>query len=372
MLDAAAKIHVMLAPTCVDLFAGAGGSTQGLKDAGFRVLAAVELDAACAATYQLNHPEVALIKADVRSVDPTRLGRKLGLRRGQLDLLKACPPCQGFSSLGNGRSDDERNDLVLEVVRFIEGLAPRVVVLENVPGLQHDRRLSEFEEALARLGYKTAAYVVNATDFGVPQSRRRFILVAASERLRTPLPADLKALLPKDFDCGPATVRDAFEALSAAGRANDPLMRYRRSSETVLERIRSIPPNGSRFHIPDALQLDCHKRLPRRNATSSYGRLRLDEPSPTMTTRCTTPACGSFIHPVEHRGITLREAACLQTFPVTYDFAGHYGDIERQIGNAVPVRLAEALGYTALALLKSVIKRRLGSSARPPAALEIG
>lgn len=137
---------------------------------------------------------------------------------------------------------------------------------------------------------------------------------------------------------------------------SDPLDAHRKPTGQVLERIKAVPVNGTRFDLPPELQLACHKKLAggkeRRSASTAYGRLRLDEPAPTMTTRCTTPACGRFIHPTEHRGITLREAAILQTFPVTYQFSGHYGAIERQIGNAVPVQMAKALGFVVASVLR--------------------
>jgi DNA (cytosine-5)-methyltransferase 1 len=119
----------------------------------------------------------------------------------------------------------------------------------------------------------------------------------------------------------------------------------------TLERIQAIPPGGNRFDLPPALQLACHIKLGRASAKAPYGRIHADKPAPTMTTRCTTPACGTFVHPFENRGITLREASLLQTFPIDYVFKGSYQSIENQIGNAVPVNLAAALGWAAVAML---------------------
>lgn len=272
------------------------------------------------------------------------------LRRGSLSLLKACPPCQGFSTLANGKPDESRNDLVLDIVRFIDAIAPRVVLLENVPGLRHDRRLTLLFNAADDLGYRFCQYLVDAREFGVPQRRKRLIVLGLSKSVRRRLPTMMTELLPAEFDLTQRTVGDAFKELRKARRTGDPLDRYRHSGPEVVERIMAIPVGGSRYDLPDRLQLECHKRLKVRRATAPYGRLRLDEPAPTLTTRCTTPACGTFVHPLEHRGISLREAAALQTFPPDYLFEGNYGAIERQIGNAVPVRMAYAFGLVALAL----------------------
>lgn len=338
--------------SAVDLFAGAGGATQGLRNAGFTVLGAVENDQSAAASYALNHPHVRLWTEDVRKVPATKMLRELGLSAGELTLLKACPPCQGFSSLAEGRAevDELQNDLVLDIGRFVRVLRPKAILLENVPGLGRDARSRRLVSVLASLGYVSKQYKVNAQDFGVPQRRKRLIIVAV-RGVRTKLPLELSGIGLEGE--APATVRTAFDQLAQELQQGDPLDRSRQLSGTVLDRVQAVPVNGSRFDLPEHLRLACHNKLDAgwRSATGSYGRLRLDEAAPTMTTRCTTPACGSFIHPTEHRGITLREAAALQTFPPTYQFSGTYGEIERQIGNAVPVKMAAALGSAVLAVL---------------------
>lgn len=339
--------------TAIDLFAGAGGATQGLVEAGFDVLAAVESDPLAAASYRANHPGVELREADIRSVEADELRLALGLERAELTLLKACPPCQAHSSLGKGDPDDPRNDLVDDVWRFVQAFRPRMVMLENVPGLARDTRLPTLIRRLRGGGYRARQYIVDATEFGVPQRRRRLIVVAVTNSLRD-LPESLAALLPDWFSAG--AVRTAGEALRRASSidpAQDPLHRARDSSPDVLERLRALPVGGTRFDLPERHRLGCHSKLDHRNATASYSRVKIDEPAPTMTTRCTTPACGQFVHPTEHRGLTLREAALIQTFPVNYKFEGGHGQIERQIGNAVPVRMARGLGLCAGALLAS-------------------
>ncbi|MFE2450173.1 DNA cytosine methyltransferase [[Kitasatospora] papulosa] len=337
--------------SAVDLFAGAGGATRGLRDAGFQMLAAVENDSEAAETYRRNHPKVRLTVEDIRTVEPRGLLIGAGAPPGQLDLLKACPPCQGFSTLARGLVDERRNDLVLDTFRFVEALQPRIVLLENVPGLARDRRFPELSHLLTESGYRLSSGTLDAAAFGVPQRRKRFICFAVRKDVPFGFDGNLLELLPPRFRTTPRTARHALAHLARYSRPDDPLDVHRQSSAAVGARIAAIPVGGNRFDLPEEHQLDCHKRLTARTAASSYGRIKLDEPAPTMTTRCTTPACGTFIHPTENRGLTLREAATFQTFPLNYRFHGHYGSIERQIGNAVPVRMAKGLGLIASAIL---------------------
>jgi DNA (cytosine-5)-methyltransferase 1 len=339
--------------TVIDLFAGAGGATQGLKDAGFDVLGAIESDVVAAETYRANHPDVQLVDQDIRDVDPEELRLELGLGRGDLTLLKACPPCQGYSSIGKGDAADPRNDLVAEVWRFARAFQPRMVMLENVPGLARDARLVRLIRQLRAIGYSAKTYVLDAAAFGVPQRRRRLIVVAVLSGRQT-LPDSLVDVLPAWFKG--AGLKTAGEALALSSRVDperDPLHRPRTSSEEVTRRLRALPVGGTRFDLPREHRLGCHSKLDRRNATASYGRVRAEGLAPTMTTRCTTPACGQFVHPSEPRALTLREAATIQTFPLTYEFRGGVGQVERQIGNAVPVRMAHGLALCAHALLRA-------------------
>ena len=332
-------------PTAIDLFSGAGGATQGLTDAGFSVIAAVEFDQIAAESYRLNHPSVHIWEQDIRTLKAKTLARELELKPGELGLLKACPPCQGFSTLAEGRikGDDPRNELVRHTIRFVRAFRPKAVLVENVPGLGRDRRSKEFLEALHRMGYNAKAYPVNAADFGVPQKRKRLIILAL-RGLRSELPQTLSPGDPEE----PRTVKQAFSQLESETVPDDPLSVPRALPYKVLQRVKAIPVGGNRYSLPYELQLDCHKKLAeegKSGASGSYARLLWEEPAPTMTTRCTTPACGPFLHPELHRPLTLREAAAIQTFPASYQFAGTRGDIERQIGNAVPVKMATVIAH---------------------------
>ncbi len=336
--------------TAIDLFAGAGGATQGLVDAGFSVLAAVENDPSAVASYILNHGQVKIEARDIAGVQVAALRRSLKIDRGQLTLLKSCPPCQGFSTLGARDPEDPRNDLVRETWRFVEEFEPRAVLVENVPGLRTDKRFSDLVTAAKDSGYWTISALVNAADFGVPQHRSRLIMLAIKEPTSTNW-STLTELLPSTFRTTPPTAGAAIALAEAT--SGDPIHRARTPRPATLERIRAVPVGGSRVDLPKIHQLACHAKLGVSAATSSYGRIRADEISPTMTTRCTTPSCGRFIHPTEDRGLTLREAALLQTFPPDYKFSGGHDQIERQIGNAVPVRMAHALGLVVRQLIQS-------------------
>lgn len=330
----------------VDLFSGAGGVTAGYKQAGISVVAAVEIDSQACATYRANHPEVTVFEKDIRRVPARRIADQL--RGRTLDILTACSPCGSYSTLRRGRGSARDKDLALVALRFVRVLKPRVVVLENVPQLQRDERFRLLKSELRKLGYRTWWRVIDAQDYGVPQRRKRLIIVASRETRPTELTV---ARLRR-------TVKDAFRGLDPRGRLNRPPQ----LSDRVLERIRAIGRNGgSRDDLPEELQLACHKKL-KSGATNVYGRMSANQPAPTLTTRCTTPACGRFIHPSRNRPITLREAACLQTFPRRYSFVGNRQEVERQIGNAVPVELARRIAVHAQRSLLMRIGRGAGQA----------
>jgi DNA (cytosine-5)-methyltransferase 1 len=318
--------------TAIDLFAGCGGLTHGLRKAGFHVLGAVENDGKAAATYKLNHPNTHVWIDDICAVKTRSVSRTLRLRKGDLDLLAGCPPCQGFSAMRtlNGKRSvrDKRNDLVSEFVRFVEGLRPRAVMMENVPGLTSNRRFRQFCKRLGEIGYQGEHHILNAAGFGVPQRRHRLIYLAG---------LNMKPRFAKprtDF----RSVRDAISSLPAAGRSGDPVHDIpERHSERIQDLIKSIPKNGGgRTDLSDKRQLECHRLCD--GFKDVYGRMEWDKLAPTITSGFFNPSKGRFLHPTRNRAITVREAALLQGFPKSYKFEAKHGKVALalMIGNALP------------------------------------
>ena len=328
MQDRARKVRL----TAIDLFAGCGGLTQGLRKAGFEVLGAIENDEKAAATYKLNHPNVTLWTDDIRGVRARSVSRKLGIRKGQLDLLAGCPPCQGFSAMrtlnGSRSIRDERNDLVSEFLRFVRAFRPRAVMMENVPGLAKNRRFEDFCERLSKMGYQGQHHILNAANFGVPQRRRRLIYLAGRNQ-------KLNFAEPR---ASARSVRDAIGSLPFAGRSGDAVHDIaEQRSEEVRELIKSIPKNGGgRTDLPSHRQLKCHKSCD--GFKDVYGRMKWDNLAPTITSGFFNPSKGRFLHPSRNRAITVREAALLQGFPKYYKFKVKDGKVALalMIGNALP------------------------------------
>ena len=321
----------------IDLFAGCGGLTLGLKQAGFRVVGAIEIDELAAETYEMNHPATRVWLKDVRRVGASEMRRELELEPGRLDLLAACPPCQGFSSLrtknGGRQVPDARKDLVFEVLRFAEELIPKVIMVENVPGLARDARFLELTRTLERQGYELSSAILNTADYGVPQRRSRLLLLASSiGRIEHAEPGSRRR-----------TVKGAIGRLPAPGGTGDALHDVGETrSSRVAELIGRIPKDGgSRSSLGDDDQLDCHQRTEGFNDV--YGRMAWSEVAPTITTGFVNPSKGRFIHPEQDRAITLREAAALQTLPPNYKISlrrGKYPAAEL-IGNAFPPRFVK-------------------------------
>jgi len=317
----------------IDLFSGSGGLTTGLKQAGFHVVGAVEYEATACETYCLNHPETLLIPEDIRSVDPGDFMNKLGLERGELELLAGCPPCQGFSSIGTrnrGNKNDPRNDFVFEMLRFAEHFYPKTMMMENVPALASDWRIQEVRTRLEKIGYHVSLGILNAVDYGVPQSRRRMIFLCS--RL-----GELNVSEDKE-GVTLTTVRSAIGHLPVPGTSGDPMHDIvEKRSNKIMEMISLIPKDGgSRTDLGEEYVLECHKKTS--GFKDVYGRMAWDKPSPTMTGGCSNPSKGRFLHPEQNRTITLREAALLQTFPEDYKFSlrGGKQGVATMIGNALP------------------------------------
>jgi DNA (cytosine-5)-methyltransferase 1 len=320
----------------IDLFCGAGGLTVGLKKAGFKVIAGVEFNSVAASSYRMNHRRVKLYERDIIGLCPLDVMSELGIEPGELDLLAGCPPCQGFSShrTRNKASSvvDERNDLVFEYMKFVRLMKPKTVMMENVPGLAKDSRIEEVKLQLKSLGYyvdDNTVQVKDASNFGVPQRRKRMILKASMLGFIEDAPESKEGV----------SVWDAIGALDVPGSSGDylhdlPTVRTKK----VDELISLIPKDGgSRSQLPLNYWLPCHIRKPN-GYLDVYGRMSWGDVSPTITGGCISPSKGRFLHPQQNRAITLREAALLQTFPKKYKFSLEKGkdSVALMIGNALP------------------------------------
>ena len=349
--------------SAIDIFAGGGGLSVGLKRAGFRVAAAVEVDKHAFATYKANHPDVYSLKQDVTTVSGTSLLAHVGLER--VDLLAGCPPCQGFTSLTTKYRDkvDPRNALVLEMARLAEELQPRAIMLENVPGLKKKggTLYDQLRERLEALDYRLTEGVLQVADYGVPQLRRRFVLLAGCG-FKIALPEATHARSPSGGLAPWRTVRDAIEGMSEPVTLNEAKAKghversdwhiVRKLSVANKDRIKAAKAGKSWEQIPDHLRPTCH-REGYVGFTNVYGRMEWDRPSPTITGGCTTFSMGRFGHPEANRTISVREAALLQTFPADYLLDTPYMEYAcKMIGNALPCDFAEVISRQCIIELK--------------------
>lgn len=315
----------------VDLFAGCGGLSEGLKQAGFQTIAACEIDQVAVETYKLNHPEVAVFSDDIKNVKSLEIKKLLGSE--PLHLLAGCPPCQGFSSLrrlNKKRSvQDVRNALVDEYYRFVKELNPLTIMMENVPWLQNYFKFQNMIKKLKKLGYQLDTAVVNVADYGVPQRRKRLILVGSLlNEMKIAVGVNVKK-----------TVAMAIGSIESVRKTKDPVHKIvAKHTDKIMEMIKLIPKDGgSRTDLPKKYILECHKRE-NVGFNDVYGRLKWNDYSSTITGGCLNPSKGRFLHPFKNRAITAREAALLQTFPMNYAFPADTSKtkIALMIGNALP------------------------------------
>ena len=334
----------------IDLFCGAGGLTLGLRRAGWDVVAGIDVDDAVGATYESNNSEAAFMPADLRSVTVEEIRILAGTTPSRELLLAGCAPCQPFSKQHRPGGPRNRADATLlgQFARLVRELEPRIVLMENVPGITAVPGFSSLRRFLKTLhdcGYECDHQVLNVRDFGVPQHRRRYVLLAArGSSVALPSPA-------KDAASDEATVRKTIERFPAldAGEDNHSIPNHyaARLSTRNLQRIRATPVNGgSRRDWPEELKLACHRKT--LGFSDVYGRMWWDRVAPTLTSRCNSLSNGRFGHPEQNRAISLREAAALHTFPDDYEFFGAKNRIAGWIGNAVPVSFGEALGRAAM------------------------
>jgi DNA (cytosine-5)-methyltransferase 1 len=351
--------------TYVDSFCGAGGLGLGLKNAGFDVIYSFDNDPKCISTQKLN-PKYFSHQVECESITELKDGKllnKLGLKKGELFLISGGPPCQGFSIQRIGSDQDDRNNLVIEYMTVVLELMPHYFLMENVPGINGKRGKEILEQALQMAkdaGYYIHQQTLDAQDYGVPQRRKRIFVIG--ERLDGREPT---FEFPKPFcENMKVTVRDTIGHLPEPlkdGKEHPDVPNHKRDklSELNIKRLQFLKEGQGRQHLPTELLAACHQaeasKIGHRNV---YGRMSWDDVAPTITARFDSFTRGQFGHPSDIRSVSLREGALLQTFPEDFLFDGGKVDIARQIGNAVPMKLAEVLGK---AILSSYSKKIKGS-----------
>lgn len=350
-------------PKVIDLFAGVGGLSLGFEQAGFQIVFANEYDKFIAKAYQENHPKTKVLVEDITVIDYEKTFRKY---RGKIDVIIGGPPCQGFSQKGQRKTiHDDRNFLFKFYVRAVEMVEPKYFVMENVPNLLTNEGgffKKEIEQLFNEMGYELTMGILNASDYGVPQNRRRAIIIGKFNGKAPALPKAQNKMI---------TIWDAISDLaflqSGEGEEeqvyrNEPQSEYQkkvrlgstvlknhiatRHSEVALERLALIPPNSGKEMLPE-------EHLTKSIYSGTWTRMGKDEISVTITTRFDTPSSGKFTHPFLDRAITVREAARIQSFPDTYHFVGTKGSQMKQVGNAVPPMLAKAIAEVIISDIKA-------------------
>jgi DNA (cytosine-5)-methyltransferase 1 len=357
--------------TVIDLFSGAGGLSEGFRHAGFDILAANDADEDAAQTFRAAHPYTNFIDGPIQGITTDHLLAAGGLKKGELDVLIGGPPCQAFSVYNHQRGfHDERSGLFREYLRIVKGLMPKMVVMENVTGitsLGEGQAVTEIHRKLGKLGFHVEHAILKAEEFGIPQQRRRIFFIGSrdAERIEWPEPTYGPAgnLFFRPF----VTVKEAIgdlPALNICEGADDsrytrvPQYEYQRImrhgadrlynhvapllAEINLKRLEYIKPGGSWRDIPVRLLPAGMKRAKRSDHTKRYGRLHPDGMASTILTKCDLH-WGAYIHPSQQRTLTVREAARFQSFPDRFRFYGARFEQFRQVGNAVPPLLAEAV-----------------------------
>jgi len=370
-----------------DFFSGCGGTSAGLREAGMNIKLGLDFDTYAAKTFRRNFPEAEFICKDISSIEPKDLEKYIdknpAVRKRKI-LFTGCAPCQPFSVLNrwNNRSEEETTDekelekrrkkaeehkkkesLLFEFIRFIEHFLPDFIFVENVPGFQKisddHAPFAALLKVLDRLGYEYPnPKIVEMHKYGVPQRRRRIVLIASRlGNIDYPIETHDGKNIPF------TTVYDKIGGENAlpeinAGTCHPDIPNHQSAglSPLNLERIEAIKIGKNRLSLPKRLQLTCHKDKSRNGVhTDVYGRLFWHEPATGLTTRCTSLSNGRFGHPEQNRAISAREAARLQTFRDDFIFEGGINAVARQIGNAVPVELAQKFGEKFIEHLKELI-----------------
>jgi DNA (cytosine-5)-methyltransferase 1 len=351
-------------PTVIDLFCGAGGLSEGFRQAGFKVLLGNDLDPTFGETFIKSHAGAQFVVKPIQALSSADILSATGLCKGQLDVLVGGPPCQGYSVYNHGRGEhDPRAGLFREYLRIVRELAPKWLVMENVTGLlsiSGGQLIQTISHEISKLGYSVEWRVLRAEDYGVPQERRRVVFIA--NRIGAPVVfpdirygenlkpyttiwdaiGDLPLLVSDTVVDYPIPASTDYQ--SEMRRGNPALANHYgpKLGKANQERIRHIPQGGSWRDIPFDLLPEGMKRAKRSDHTKRYGRPRLTDLSCTILTKCDIH-WGAYIHPIENRPFTVREAARLQSFPDEFVFYGSMTEQFVQIGNAVPPMMAKSI-----------------------------
>ena len=340
-------------PRVIDLFAGVGGLSLGFEQAGFNVVLANEYDPEIASAYQMNHPHTQMIVGDITSLD---LEETFGKLAGQIDVIIGGPPCQGFSQKGQRKTiHDSRNFLFKYYVKVVELVHPKYFLMENVPNLltaEHGYFQKEIVELFSSIGYQLTTGVLNAADYGVPQNRRRAVILGKRDHPAPALPEKMSTHVTIWDAIGDLAFLQSGEGTEEQPYPNLPASDYAKAlrgkmsvlhnhvatnhSKLALERLSLIPQNCGKEMLP-------HEHLTKSIYSGTWSRMIKDDISVTITTRFDTPSSGRFTHPFLNRAITVREAARIQSFPDSFIFSGTKSSQMKQVGNAVPPRLAYAI-----------------------------
>lgn len=338
---------------CVDLFAGAGGFSLAAVQAGLQVVAAVEYDNHACETYRQNIQKLSkqtkLYEGDITELEPAKIVQECFADGSECDLVLGGPPCQGFSvhRLNNSGKNDPRNALIHRYFQFVSALRPKLFLMENVPGLlwpRHAFQLQKFYAEAQAAGYKVMPPVtLDARNFGLPQRRKRVFILGVRNDFS----------IEKDWFPEPTHARTAemfagkrqslwVDCSDVFRRApkGDPNNKHMTHSKKLIGVFKKTPPNGG-SRKDSGRKLACHEDHD--GHKDVYGRIDPRRAAPTMTTACINPSKGRFVHPTQHHGITVRQAARIQTFPDTFIFEGGLMAAGVQIGNAVPVALGKVL-----------------------------
>ena len=341
-------------PKVIDLFAGVGGLSLGFEQAGFEIVLANEYDSTIAKAYKYNHPNVNMIIGDITKLDFNKVFLPL---KNNVDVIIGGPPCQGFSQKGQRKSiNDERNYLFKYFVNVVKEIGPRYFVMENVPNLLTSEGgyfIEEIKLLFSEIGYSLKYEILNAFDFGVPQNRRRAIIIGKYDMNPPLLPtgnkmgvnlwdaiSDLNYLESGSGEDISEYITDPITVYQKILRKNSKMLfnhKATKHSDLVIERLNLIPPNSGREVLPE-------KHRTKSIYSGTWTRMKIDEPAVTITTRFDTPSSGKFTHPFLNRAITVREAARLQSFPDNFVFLGGKSSQMKQVGNAVPPMLAREIG----------------------------